>query len=455
MTIDTIKLAFDKSMRTYDTFGRLHVAVSHISKATVNPYRGNEIPEAERLGLEPDRVYFLLRDPAELTKGADTFNNVQILSKHVPVFATAPQKELTIGSTGTDAAFIAPYLNNSLVINDANAIQAIEREEVMELSSAYSYDADMTPGTYEGVRYDGVMRNIKGNHVALVTEGRAGPDVVVMDSKPLEIIVSKKTLSAKAIAVRGALRAYLTPKIAQDAKLPDLTALVASVKAATFAKEKPKLAADAKKLVAKLLAKDATLDDLTDMLDTLDDGDDDGDMGLDDDDLGMDNDPSALLTKLLAGLGLAPDALQQANDLIGKMKPAADATQLPNEKPINIGPGTAPANAVSKPAMDAALTKARQETRAETIREMQAIAQAERDVQPFIGTVVAQDSAEAVYKLALDHAKVDLTGVHPSAYRAMVAMLPKHGTVKQTASRVAMDSATVTDFHTRFPNAKR
>jgi hypothetical protein len=40
----------------------------------------------------------------------------------------------------------------------------------------------MTPGTYGGIKYDGVMRDIVGNHVALVEEGRAGADVHVGDA---------------------------------------------------------------------------------------------------------------------------------------------------------------------------------------------------------------------------------------------------------------------------------
>jgi hypothetical protein len=34
-----------------------------------------------------------------------------------------------------------------------------------------------------GRSYDGVMRNIIGNHLAIVPEGRAGSDVVVADSR--------------------------------------------------------------------------------------------------------------------------------------------------------------------------------------------------------------------------------------------------------------------------------
>jgi hypothetical protein len=134
-------LAFDKSARSIDQDGRLHVAMSNISKAIVNPYRGAEIPDADKLGLDPDRIYFLLRDPAELAKAADTFNNIPVLNRHIPVFADAPQKEFVVGSTGTDAAYNDPYLRNSLVIWDSVAIAGIETKEQCELSSAYWYYA--------------------------------------------------------------------------------------------------------------------------------------------------------------------------------------------------------------------------------------------------------------------------------------------------------------------------
>lgn len=175
--------AFDKAttVRSYDRDGRLHVAATNISKAAVNPYLGREIPDWETLGLNPDKIYKLLRDPQELAKAAPTFNNLPLLSRHVAVTADAHQPELVIGSTGTDAEFSAPYLGNSLVIWAKGGIDAVESEAQKELSSAYRYRADMTPGVFEGERYDGVMRDIVGNHVAIVREGRAGSDVVVSD----------------------------------------------------------------------------------------------------------------------------------------------------------------------------------------------------------------------------------------------------------------------------------
>src|SRR3972149_7277245 len=108
-----LRLAFDRSARRIDADGRLHVDRSHISKATVNPYYGKEIPGFEALGLAPDQIYRLLRDPVELERGAETFARLPILSKHVPItvanVAEDPElKKLVVGSIGSDIAFTAP-----------------------------------------------------------------------------------------------------------------------------------------------------------------------------------------------------------------------------------------------------------------------------------------------------------------------------------------------------------
>lgn len=184
-TYATETMAFDRSsMRRTDVDGRLHVALAHISKACVNPYVGHEIPGWEKLGLERDKVYKLLRSPEELSR-AETIqsaNNIQLMSTHVAVTAKDPKEKQVAGSTGTDAAFNQPYLDNSLVVWRQEDIDDIESRERCELSCAYHYEPDMTSGNYDGENFDGVMRSIIFNHVALVSEGRAGPDVVVADS---------------------------------------------------------------------------------------------------------------------------------------------------------------------------------------------------------------------------------------------------------------------------------
>lgn len=176
--------AFDRdTTRTYGADGHLHVAKAHISKGCVNPYRGKEIPGYQDLGLDPDKPYRLLRDPEEIAKAVSTFNNLPILSTHRPVSAEAHPPELVIGSTGTDAEFNAPYLDNSLVFWPKSAIEAIESNDRKQLSAAYRYVPVMEPGIYEGEPYDGRMTELIGNHIALVRDGRAGADVVVGDER--------------------------------------------------------------------------------------------------------------------------------------------------------------------------------------------------------------------------------------------------------------------------------
>ena len=182
-------LAFDRaSVRSVDTDGRLHVAITPISRANVCQYAGYEIPGAEELGLDPNKLYSLLRDPEELAKAAPSFNNVPLLSNHVPVTADDHQPDLVVGSTGTDAVFRDPYLFNSLVVWAKDAIEDIQSGKKRELSAAYHYRADMTPVNYKGTPFQIVMRDISANHVAIVSAGRAGSDVCVGDSAIDELV---------------------------------------------------------------------------------------------------------------------------------------------------------------------------------------------------------------------------------------------------------------------------
>jgi hypothetical protein len=183
----TLRLAYDRmgSVRTFDEDGRLHIEMTPISKANICEYLGREIPRGEELGLDANRRYRLYRDPAELKKAADSFNRVPVLQEHRSVTAADPRRELVIGSTGENARFEAPYLMNSMVVWDGDMIDRIKTGTQREISSAYAYDVDMTPGEIDGEPYDGRMKDIRGNHVALVEKGRAGPDVMVADSATL------------------------------------------------------------------------------------------------------------------------------------------------------------------------------------------------------------------------------------------------------------------------------
>lgn len=202
---NSYKILLDStSKRHIDENGFLHVSLSHISKETVNPYYGYEIPRYEELGLDPTKIYQGYRSGTALSDGAKTFNGLPILWDHHLEHADSPQKEFRIGSLGTDAQFNAPYLDNSLIFTDSKAVSAILNGEKIELSAGYMFDPVLQSGVFEGQPYDFIMTNIRGNHVALVDEGRAGPDVVVADAQinlGRQIVTKLKRQLKKALAV--------------------------------------------------------------------------------------------------------------------------------------------------------------------------------------------------------------------------------------------------------------
>lgn len=364
---DRLSIAQDRSLRSYDQDGRLHVESSNISKATVNPYYGSEIPNYQQLGLEPKKVYYLLRDPEELEKAAPTFNNLPLLSKHIPVSADEPQKEVIAGTTGSDTVFEDGYLKCSLAVWDAEAIAGIESGEQVELSSAYHYTADMTAGEFEGRHYDGVMRDIVGNHVALVDVGRAGRDVVVSDADPFH---ERKIMKLKAGA-KARIQAAVQPLLAQDAELsPD-----------------------------ELLQ---VIGSLTNEVKTAED---------DGEDLPPEN---------VENVGTDEDEPEDGENNPALTEPEEPAEDEEPEEPEGGAPKPAQDAAISKMAMDVAIKRAVEAER----KRSQALATAQREVAHIVGDV-AMDNAADVYKFALEQSGIDVTGVHPSAYRAMVGMLGK------------------------------
>jgi hypothetical protein len=179
-------LAMDQ--RRIDHDGRLHVDSSNLSKANVCAYLGEEIPYWNELGLSPQKIYMLLRHPDELKRAADSFNGLPILDTHVPMDADSHLPYLVVGTTGSRAKFEPPYLKNAISLWTRDAIDGVNNGAKKQLSCGYSYMPDMTPGVYQGQRYDGVMTHLRGNHVALVDEGRCGADCVVGDSANVKTV---------------------------------------------------------------------------------------------------------------------------------------------------------------------------------------------------------------------------------------------------------------------------
>lgn len=175
------RMAFDRSLRTETVDGRLHVESCNISKANVCPYFGREIPGSEALGLEPGRAYMLYRDKAELEAAKSTYERIPLMMHHVASTADQPNKPYIVG-TVSNVRYRHPFLIADITVWDAEAIRVIESGEQRELSCGYRYVVDMSPGEVDGVKFEGRMTRLVGNHVALVEAGRVGPDAFVHDA---------------------------------------------------------------------------------------------------------------------------------------------------------------------------------------------------------------------------------------------------------------------------------
>lgn len=168
-----LQYAFDRqSARSVDADGRMRVKNCILSTAEVNPYRGQEIPGWEKLGLKPNTVYDLYRDPDAMREAVKSFEGVPLMVKHVPQTAEEPRKDY-IGGSVHNVTFDGKHLRGDILVWDGYAIDLIESDEQSDLSCGYRYDPVMTSGDAAGAKFDGRMAKIQGNHVALVDEGRA------------------------------------------------------------------------------------------------------------------------------------------------------------------------------------------------------------------------------------------------------------------------------------------
>ncbi|MDH2321405.1 MULTISPECIES: DUF2213 domain-containing protein [Providencia] len=176
--------------RTYDNNGWLEVKDNPISKVGVFDYLGAEIGAPE-----PDKIYRVLRPPEELAS-EETINSFKLtpfiiehemLGKH----ATPAEKKGIQGVIGENVYFDPPYLRANIKIFSDVALSNIDSGKI-DLSPGYRSKYEFTSGIYEGQHYDVIQRHLRGNHLALVDEGRTGPDVAVQDH--LVITIDTKEL---------------------------------------------------------------------------------------------------------------------------------------------------------------------------------------------------------------------------------------------------------------------
>lgn len=428
-------LAYDKhslnSVRHYDENGFLHVDLCNITKEQVAPYYGREIPSWQELGLIPDKIYYGYRPFEEIKKAAETFNNLPLLSEHVEDGADKKNQHLRVGSLGTNATAQEPYLTNSLAVYDEKSIKSIESGAKKELSSAYRYDPVFKPGFFDGQKYDFRMENIRGNHVALVKEGRAGSDVVVADSNSiakgekmstkLKNFISKLS-SKKDMAMDEDLEEALKEAIREEVKeiVPDV-------------KVEEEITED-----AEGTDKNALKNEVMEKVNTLLKGRGEVDGRSEED---FYNWFREALDKLSY-----TESTRQANDDCAKDADFAEGVKYGEEmeKKERKKLDREHESEGAKAAMDA------NSIRLSILNEFKQKNEAAQSVRSLIGSVdpMAFDSAEDIYGKALELNGYNIKDYARSSYRGMVEVLKK---TKSEKSGMSFDSASVKGVVDQFP----
>lgn len=133
-----------------------------------------------------------LRLPEEVFDAAalESFALMPLTDEHPPAMLTAENATQftrgTVGEPKRDGELVAARL----LVTDADLIAKIEAKEAREISCGYTCDLEQKPGTHPTYgAYDAIQRSIRGNHVAVVKRGRAGPAARVrMDSAAVAVL---------------------------------------------------------------------------------------------------------------------------------------------------------------------------------------------------------------------------------------------------------------------------
>lgn len=182
----------DLSKRTKDDNGYLIIKDNPIAKAGVFEYLLSELKEG--VSENDDRVVKVYRPFDELVKIKDTFANKPIKFNHVWVGEEDNKADGAIGSIiSVDKDNL--MLKADLIIYNPDLINAIENDNIEELSPGYTGEEEEQTGRFNGEDYEFIQKVICVNHLAVVGRGRSGRDLKIQDS--LKLVKEYKEMKKK------------------------------------------------------------------------------------------------------------------------------------------------------------------------------------------------------------------------------------------------------------------
>jgi uncharacterized protein len=171
---DMLTLDFDDAAEARIVDGGYLRAMPKIARTGIQLYHGKE---CGRPDLEKVRVY-RPQDAVFSPDAVKSYTHLPVTLEHpgMPVSA-ANWKKHAVGETGDEVLRDGNTVRVPMMLRDAAAIKAV-KEGKNQISVGYSCDLEWVDGvTPEGDRYDAVQTNIQGNHVAIVSTARGGPEL--------------------------------------------------------------------------------------------------------------------------------------------------------------------------------------------------------------------------------------------------------------------------------------
>lgn len=174
------------------------VADARIARTGIQIYAGREVGKPD---MDQVRVY---RPEAEVfaEDALASFAHRPVTNDHPaePV-SSKNWKRHAVGQLGGDVARDGTFVRVPMVLMDGDAIADVQAGK-RELSCGYTCDLKFEAGTTpEGEAYDAIQTNIRGNHLAIVSAGRAGSDCHIGDGADKEKAMTLKTVTVDGIPI--------------------------------------------------------------------------------------------------------------------------------------------------------------------------------------------------------------------------------------------------------------
>lgn len=155
------------------------LADARIARTGIQLYAGSEVGK-------PDMAMVRVYRPGSEVFSEDTLRSAAhrpVTNDHPAELVSADNwKAHAVGQTGDEITGEGIFIRVPLMVSDGATIKLIE-DGKRELSAGYTCDLDFTAGkTPSGEAYDAIQKNIRINHVAIVSAGRAGKEVRIGDA---------------------------------------------------------------------------------------------------------------------------------------------------------------------------------------------------------------------------------------------------------------------------------